>query len=87
MPKRIAPLTDLQVKNAKSAPKQVKLYDGGGLFLLVTPSGGKLWRLKYRFGGLEKKLSLGAYPEISLSDARQKRDEAKELLANNIDPT
>jgi integrase len=90
MAKRIAPLSDLQIKNAKAAPKEapktVKLYDGGGLFLLVTPSGGKLWKLKYRFGGLEKKLSLGAYPEISLADARQRRDEARELLAKDIDP-
>lgn len=90
MAKRIAPLTDFQVKNArpapKEAPKTVKLYDGGGLFLLVTPTGGKLWKLKYRFGGLEKKLSLGAYPEISLADARQRRDEARELLSKDIDP-
>ena len=55
MPKRIPPLTDLQIRNAKAPKKEIKLFDGGGLFLSVTPSGGKLWRLKYRFGGREKK--------------------------------
>ena len=78
MPKRITPLAPLQVSNAKPKEKEYKLTDGGGLYLLVTPSGGKLWRLKCRFGGLEKKLSLGAFPEVSLSAARQKREEAKE---------
>ena len=71
MPKRIAPLTDTKVRTIKPAEKPQKLFDGGGLFLLVTPTGGKLWRLKYRFGGIEKSLSLGAYPQISLADARQ----------------
>ena len=86
MPKRIVPLSDMQVIKAKSRAKQVTLFDGGGLFLLVTPSGGKLWRLKYRFDGKEKLLSLGAYPEISLADARQRRDEARKQLAHGIDP-
>ncbi len=86
MPKRIAPLTDIQIRNAKPQKKEVKLFDGGGLFLLVTASGGKLWRLKYRFEGKEKKLSLGAYPEISLSVARQRREDARMLLAQNLDP-
>lgn len=86
MPKRILPLTDVQVHKAKPQTKDVKLFDGGGLFLLVTPSGGKLWCFKYRFDGKEKKLSLGAYPEISLADARQRRLDARKLLANSIDP-
>lgn len=86
MPKRIAPLTDLQVRTAKAPKKAAKLYDGGGLFLSITPSGGKLWRFKYRFGGLEKKLSFGAYPAVSLSDARQRRENARQLLAQGIDP-
>ncbi len=86
MPKRIAPLTDLQVRNAKAPKKEVKLFDGGGLYLSVTPSGGKLWRFKYRFGGLEKKLSLGAFPAVSLAAARQERDKARQLLAQGIDP-
>lgn len=86
MPKRIQTLTELQVKNAKPAPKEIKLYDGGGLFLLVTPTGGKLWHMKYRFAGKEKKLTFGAYPVISLSDARQRREDAKRLLSNGVDP-
>jgi hypothetical protein len=66
VPKRIPPLTELQVKNSKPAPKEFKLFDGGGLYLLVTPTGGKLWQLKYRFNGKEKKLSFGAFPRLSL---------------------
>lgn len=87
MPKRIVPLSDIQVRNAKPVSKEYKLFDGGGLFLLVTPSGGKLWRFKYRFVDKEKKLTFGAYPEISLSDARQRRDEARKLLTNGVDPS
>ena len=86
MPRRTIPLTDIQVKNAKPNEKELKLFDGKGLYLLITPSGGKLWRLKYRFKGKEKKLSLGSYPEISLLGARHKRDEARELIAQGIDP-
>ena len=86
MPKRTMPLDHLKVSNAKAKEKEYKLSDGGGLFLLVTPSGGKLWRLKYRFGGLEKKLALGAFPAISLSDARQRREDARALLAKGVDP-
>ena len=86
MPKRIQPLSDIQVKNVKPASKDSKLFDGGGLFLLVTPSGGKLWQFKYRFEGKEKKLSFGAYPAITLADARQRREDAKKLLANGVDP-
>lgn len=87
MPKRIAPLSEMQIKKAKPAEKDYKLFDGGGLFLLVTPTGGKLWRLKYRFGGTEKQLSLGAYPEISLQDARQRREDARRMVANGDDPS
>jgi integrase len=86
MPKRIAPLTDAKVRTAKPTEKPQKLFDGGGLFLLVTPTGGKLWRLKYRFGGTEKSLSLGIYPQTSLVEARQKRDQASILLAKGVDP-
>lgn len=86
MPKRITPLTDLDVKRAKAQDKQATLFDGGGLFLLVTPSGGKLWRFKYRFGGKERLLSFGAYPTVTLADARTRRDDAKKLLANGVDP-
>lgn len=59
MPKRIAPLTDTKVRTVKPGKKSKKLFDGGGVFLLVTPSGGKLWNFKYRFEGKEKKLSFG----------------------------
>ena len=86
MPKRITPLTDTKVRTIKPAEKPKKLFDGGGLFLLVTPTGGKLWRLKYRFGGIEKLLALGAYPQTSLADARQKRDDARALMLNGVDP-
>jgi integrase len=86
MPKRIAPLTEAKVRTAKPQKSPKKLFDGGGLFLLVTPSGGKLWNLKYRFNGKEKKLSLGSYPEISLAEARQRREEARALVANEVDP-
>jgi len=86
MPKRITPLTDMKVLKAKSQGKQVTLFDGGGLFLLVTPSGGKLWRFKYRFEGKEKLLALGPYPEISLAEARTKREEARTQIEHGIDP-
>jgi integrase len=86
MPKRIAPLTDTKVRTTKPTEKPQKLFDGGGLFLLVSPTGGKLWRFKYRFGGSEKLLCLGTYPETSLPEARQRRDQARALLANGIDP-
>jgi len=86
MPKRIIPLSDMKVQKAKSKDKSITLFDGGGLFLLVTPTGGKLWRFKYRFDGKEKKLAFGSYPEISLLDARKRRDEARSQLAHGIDP-
>ncbi|MEE9913540.1 MAG: integrase arm-type DNA-binding domain-containing protein [Deltaproteobacteria bacterium] len=86
MPKRIIPLTDMKVLKAKPKDKPASFFDGGGLYLLVTPTGGKLWRFKYRFNKQEKKLALGSYPEISLLDARQRREDARKLLANGIDP-
>ena len=79
-------LSDVAIRNVKPAAKALKLADGGGLYLLVTPSGGKLWRLKYRVDGREKKLSIGAYPEIGLSDARRRRDEARMQIAAGKDP-
>ena len=83
------PLTDTAIRNAKPKPgeKQLKLFDGRGLFLLVSPSGGKWWRLKYRFDGKEKQLSLGVYPDVSLQDARERRDQARKLVANGVDPS
>ena len=83
---RMPPLTDIAIRKAKPSAKAVKMADGGGLYLEVSPSGGKLWRQKYRWGGKEKRLSHGVYPNVSLSDARLKRDEAKRLLAAGIDP-
>lgn len=79
-------LTDSAIKALKSKTKPYKIFDGGGLFLLVSPNGAKLWRLKFSFASREKLLSLGSYPEISLKDARKRRDDAKEKLANGIDP-
>ncbi|MGA9667212.1 MAG: integrase arm-type DNA-binding domain-containing protein [Gallionella sp.] len=79
-------LTDTAIKNAKPGAKPVKMFDERGLFLIVAPSGGKWWRLKYRFDGKEKQISLGIYPDVSLKDARQRRDDARKLLANSIDP-
>lgn len=80
------PLTDTACKAAKPSDKPRKLSDGGGLFLLVQPTGGKLWRQAYRFDGKQKTLAHGAYPAVSLQEARSKRDAAKALLARNIDP-
>lgn len=80
------PLTDIAVRSAKPAEKPIKLFDERGLFLLISPAGGKWWRLKYRFGGKEKLLSLGTYPDVGLKDARAKRDEARKLLADGVDP-
>lgn len=86
MRKRIAPISDVQVRNAKAKEKDYKFSDGQGLYLLVTTTGGKLWRLDYSFAGKRKTLALGNYPAVSLADARQRRDDAKKLLANGVDP-
>ena len=80
------PLSNTAIRNAKSGEKTRKIFDGGGLYLELAPSGGKWWRLKYRIEGKEKRLSLGTYPDVSLKDAREQRDEARRLLANKIDP-
>ncbi|HHA1921836.1 TPA: tyrosine-type recombinase/integrase [Enterobacter ludwigii] len=79
-------LTDIKVRTAKPTDKQYKLTDGSGMHLLVHPNGSKYWRLQYRFGGKQKMLALGVYPEITLADARARRDEARKLLANGVDP-
>jgi integrase len=81
------PLTDTAVRNAKPESAAVKKFDERGLFLLVTPSGGKWWRFKYRFEGKEKLLSLGVYPDVSLKAARERRDEARKRVAQGIDPS
>ena len=80
-------LTDVAIRQAKPTTKQYKLADGAGLYLLVTPAGGKLWRLKYRMAGKEKLMTFGCYPEVSLADARKRRDEAREQIAASKDPS
>ena len=80
-------LTVTAIKNVKPSKKAKRLFDGGGLYLEVSPSGGKWWRLKYRFAGKEKRISLGVFPAISLKEARDRKDEARRLLANDIDPS
>ena len=79
-------LTATTIKTCKPKDKAYKLTDGGGLYLLVSPGGGKWWRFDYRFQSKRKTLSMGVYPAISLKDARDRRDEAKKQLANGIDP-
>jgi hypothetical protein len=84
-------LTEVRVRNAKARDRPYKLFDELGLFLLVTPNAshhkGRLWRLRYRYGDVEKLLSLGAYPAVSLKRARERRDEARRLLADGVDPS
>lgn len=80
------PLSNIAIQNAKPREKPYKLADSGGLYLLVTPTGGKLWRLKFRHHGVEKKLSIGKYPDVSLVDARQARHEARAMVAKGGDP-
>jgi integrase len=86
MPKKIIPLSDMQVNKAKPKSKAYKLADGGGLYLLVTVSGGKLWRYDYRFDGIRKTISFGQYPVLTLAEARQCREDARKLLAGGQDP-
>lgn len=79
-------LTDIKIRNLKAKDKVYKASDEKGLYLQISPNGSKHWKLKYRYDGKEKKLSFGSYPEVKLADARRKRDEAKSLLADDIDP-
>lgn len=80
-------LTDEFLRSVAPADKPRRFFDGAGLYIEVSPSGGKWWRLKYRFAGLEKRLSLGTYPDTSLEEARAKRMVARELLLNGVDPS
>ncbi len=80
-------LSDIQCRNAKPKEKGYKLFDGGGLYLEVLPTGRKLWRIKYYYLGKEKRISLGAYPLVTLGEAREARDDAKKLLSKEIDPS
>ena len=80
------PLSDAAIRKAKPADKPLRLFDGGGLYLEIAPTGGKLWRWKYRFSGKEKRLALGIYPDVSLSEARTRHTDARKLLSSGIDP-
>lgn len=80
-------LSHFTVQNAKPIGKPFKLADGGGLFLGVQPNGSKLWRLRYFYLGKERSLSIGAYPAVSLADARARREEAKRQIAADTDPS
>ncbi|HEK0449254.1 TPA: tyrosine-type recombinase/integrase [Proteus mirabilis] len=80
-------LSDIKIKTAKPLDKPYKLSDSGGLYLLVNRNGSKYWRMKYRFAGKEKMLSIGVYPQVTLAEARNQRDDAKKLLAQNKDPS
>lgn len=81
------PLTDKAIRAATHAEKTIRLFDAGGLYLELAPNGGKWWRFKYRYANKEKRVSLGVYPEVSLKDARDRRDEYRKLLANRVDPS
>jgi hypothetical protein len=79
------PLTDVQIKNLHPSGKIRRLFDRDGLYLELTPRGGKWWRLKYRYAGKEKRLSLGVYPEVNLKMARSRTFDARQLLYNGVD--
>ena len=87
MPRQVIPLTDTKVRSLQASEKPITAFDGGGLFLYLHPKGGKWWRFKYQFAGRTKTLSFGTYPEITLKDARNRREEARKLLANGTDPS
>jgi hypothetical protein len=80
-------LSDTQIRSAKPSDKSIRLRDERGLYLELTPSGGRWWRLKYRFAGKEKLLSMGTYPDTTLKAARDKRERARKLLAEGVDPS
>ena len=79
-------LTDLKARSAKPSARPYRLADEKGMYLEVLPAGGKYWRLKYRFAGKEKRLALGVYPDVPLTEARDRRDEARRLLRDGVDP-
>lgn len=80
------PLSDLAVRKTKPGPKPIKLSDAGGLYLLISPAGSRYWRWKYRYGGKEKLMAFGVFPEVSLANARARRDEARRVLSKGMDP-
>ena len=87
MARKTTPLTDREIRTAKPKEKLYKLFDGGGLYIEIPPKQAKRWRLKYRIDGKEKRISLGTYPEVSLSEARDKAAEVKRLIKEGIDPS
>ena len=87
MPRTTLPINDTQIKNAKPKDKNYKLIDGQGLYVLVKTNGSKLWRFNYKFDGKEQTYSIGSYPEISLLNARQKREELRAKVANGVNPS
>lgn len=80
-------LTELEIRSARATEKPIKLFDGNGLYLFVQPNGGRWWRFKYRFHGKEREVSLGVYPEVSLKLARTRREDARRMVAQGIDPS
>jgi hypothetical protein len=80
-------LTRLEVENARPKDKPYRLFDGRGMYLEISPSGGRYWRLKYRFEGRENRISLGVYPDVGIKEARERCDEARRKLANGVDPS
>lgn len=87
MPRRVAPISEEKINAAIAIEKTQHLFDGGGLYLLVEPNRSKRWRFKYRFEGKAKMMSFGTHPEVSLNDARSRRDAARALLKKGIDPS
>lgn len=87
MPRKTAPLTELEIKAAKPSVKSYKLFDGGGLYLEIMPTGGKLWRMKYLIEGKEKRLSFGSYPRVGLKEARVMRENSRGLIVRGVDPS
>lgn len=86
MAKSVAPLTDSKIRSAKASGREKSLFDGGGLFILISASGSKRWKFRYKFGGKSKKITIGEYPYISLKVAREKREVFKQLLSEGKDP-
>jgi hypothetical protein len=80
-------LTDTKVRQTKPGTKPIFLFDGGGLYVQVTPTGGKWWRFKYRYAGKQKLLSFGVYPDVGVREARERHAQARKLLAQGIDPS
>jgi integrase len=86
VPRQATPLTDVRIRSRKPASKETRLYDANGLYLSIAPSGARWWRLKYYFAGRERRTGLGSYPEVTIAEARQRRDDVRRLIRDGIDP-